>query len=223
MAVRTRIKPIEREVRAMVAAHLSPEAQKRHAADFARKIIGEAIEVNTRTLGHAPNYETFVDGRKGAPFETVNVNGGKIVAVFDVVNSLLDWITNQLRTHSPVKSGRYADSNKLFADGVEVVPGAGYPPALEYVFLNVQPYARKVEKGESNQAANGVYQAVSVLAKQRFGATAKIKFVYREPFGAEVNVWAAASAKRRGTKGRGSTHKRAAYLSRQPAIIVTVR
>lgn len=226
MAVTTRIRPINRELKAIVDGRLSIPAQKEHAADFARKIIVEVTESNTRVLGRVPSSKTIVDGREGAPLNTVNPKGGTIVTVFELGTSIIEWIASQLKAHSPHgKTGRYADSHKLFADGVEVPEGMPVPPAEVYSFVNTVAYARKIEgsptrKPESSQAPDGVYQSVAELAKQRYGAAAKIKFVYQEPIGGEIDEWARRTAmQRRG----GNKAKRASWLRRQPAIIVTIK
>ena len=52
--------------------------------------------------------------------------------------------------------------------------------AEEYVFINTQPYARKIEgtggRRMAPQAPDGVYQAVATLAQRRFGNIARITF-----------------------------------------------
>jgi hypothetical protein len=68
----------------------------------------------------------------------------------------------------------------LLADGAEVDPsGANVPPADEYVFINTVPYARRIERGSSSQAPDGVYQAVAMLARGRFGNIARITYSFR--------------------------------------------
>ena len=65
------------------------------------------------------------------------------------------------------------------------------------MFLNTQPYARKIEgyRGlggvvhrapSSPQAPDGVYQAVATLAQRKFGNVAKITFSYRTAIGGEI-------------------------------------
>ena len=49
--------------------------------------------------------------------------------------------------------------------------------ADEYVFINTVPYARKIERGSSSQAPDGVYQAVAMLARDRFGNVARITYL----------------------------------------------
>ena len=88
--------------------------------------------------------------------------------------------------------------------------------------LNAQPYARKIERGQSDQAPDGVYEGVATLAKRRFGNVAFVGFGYRSFPGGAVGKWAqTASAARLVKKVRGGnprTHED--WLTRQPAIII---
>jgi hypothetical protein len=145
----------------------------------------------------------FVDGVRGAALQTVKPNG-IIVAEFELVTDVLRYIGEQLVLNSPVDTRRYEQSHKLFADGVEIEPSSQILTADEYVFINTVPYARKIERGLSPQAPDGVYQAVATMAKRRFSRVARISFSYRGLIGGFVAG---------GPAGNRSD-------TRQPAIIV---
>jgi hypothetical protein len=88
--------------------------------------------------------------------------------------------------------------------------------------VNTQPYARKIERGHSKQAPNGVYETVAHLAARRFGNMARIRFGYRSPLFGSIKEWAGRT--RLQPKGRRRTgSSRQDWLTRQPAIIVTPR
>lgn len=197
MAVRTRVDPIDRDIQLMISQELSAQAQARVFAQMAEHQIAEAKTTNRRVLGRDPRVRVTVDGKEGAPLSSVRPNG-VVVAEFELLTDVLAWIGEQLVLHSPIKSGRYSRSHVLFADGSEITIGAKIPEAQVYTFSNTQPYARKLERGASSEAPDGVYQAVAVLARRRFGNIAKIGFTYVAPFG-----------------GR-------ARSSRQPAVTVSV-
>lgn len=200
MALATRVQPIVRDLELLQKADLGPKAQSAMLAAFAAEAIEEAKQQNKQVLGVVPPYDVYVDGREGAPLASVKPDG-VIRAEFELVNEALAWIYEQLQIHSPVLTGRYASSHELFADGVDVGNPNAAPPAAEvYTFMNTQEYARKIERGASPQAPDGVYQAVATLAARRFGNIAKIRFTYASIAG---NV-----------KSRSS---------RQPAITVTMR
>lgn len=196
MALKTRVQPIVRDLELFQAADLGPKARSAMLAAFAAETIEEAKAQNKQVLGVVPPYEVFVDGREGAPLTSVKPDG-VIRAEFELINEALAWIFQQLQIHSPVLTGQYARSHELFADGVDVGNPNVAPPAEEYVFLNTQPYARKIEgyRGlggvthrapSSPQAPDGVYQAVATLAQRRFGNVAKITFSYRTAIGGDI-------------------------------------
>lgn len=213
MSVSTRITPINRSIELMLQRHLSPEARQARLAGFAKERLKEAQAVNRQALGSVPPHETYVDGRQGAAVESVKADG-VIVFDFELLDDLFGWIDLQLVTHAPVRSGRFRKSFVFFADGVEVDPNGPVPQAREYVYLNVQPYARKIERGLSPQAPDGVFQAVATMAKKRFGNLAAIRFSYRSFQQGGVVSYAAA-------KGRAAAKRE--RDTRVPAIVITVR
>jgi hypothetical protein len=75
--------------------------------------------------------------------------------------------------------------------------------AREWVFVSVAPYARRIERGWSRQAPDGVYQAVAALARRRFGSLAMVQFTYR------------------GVSGLSFPKRRSAADMRPPAIVIT--
>jgi hypothetical protein len=167
----------------MVKDALSPQAQNAAFAEYSRQQVEEQQAANRAVLGGPSAYVLTVDGRRNAAFETIKISS-TVVATYDLLLTLLQWIATELERHSPVARGRdpapnvtYSRSHKLYADGSEVAPGAIPPPAELYIFANDVPYARKIESGSSTQAPDGVYQAVALLAKRRFGF-ARIFFTF---------------------------------------------
>src|SRR5690606_34057746 len=104
---------------------------------------------------------------------------GRISFEFSLLGPVLEWIGEQIVLASPVLTGTYARSHVVFADGVEADPGNVPEDAKEYVFVNLQPYARKIERGLSPQSPEGVYHAIAALAHQRFGNIARIHYTLR--------------------------------------------
>jgi len=207
MAVRTRITPINRNIELIMQRTLSPEAQSRRLAAHARERLAEAQEINRQALGRIPPHETFVDRRQGAPLESVKPDG-VIVFDFELLDDLFAWIGEQLVLHAPVLTGEYRRSFAFFVDGVELEPGQPVPPFKEAVFLNTQPYSRKIERGLSDQAPDGVFQAVATLAKKRFGNMANIRFSYRTPLAS--------------TEGSPKQRRETDRENRTPAIVIQV-
>ncbi len=210
MAVSSRIDPLDRDIELIIANDLSPAARSAHLANFAREKLAEAQAGNQVALGRVPPHETIVDQRRGAVVETVKPDG-TIVFEFEMIETALAAIGEMLVLQSPVLSGDYQDSHVLLADGIAITPGQPIPAASEYVFVNSQPYARKIERGLSPQAPEGVYHAVAVLASRRFGNLASVKFSYRTLLTPPAS------------RGANRAERKAESAARQPAIIITTR
>lgn len=179
MAITVKVEPINRDVKAFIDEMLSPAARSAALAEFAEDQIEEARATNEQALGRDPKYEVTVDGKKAAPLISVRPDG-VIFVEFEYIADVVLWIWQQLYQHSPHKTGRYQRSHSIFIDGQEIRVGSELPPRIdEIVFMNTQPYARKLELGSSTQAPDGVYQSVALLARQRFRSLVKVEFTYR--------------------------------------------
>lgn len=200
------------DLAALVARDLAPAARSRLVAEAARRDIGLIETAGRSGAPDAPRAKVLVDGREGAPFESVNPDRGTIVVRLGQVGEVLALIHALLVQHSPRLTGAYAASHKLFADGVEVDP-ANPPAAGSYLFVSTSPYARRIERGESSQAPEGVYESVAVLAGRQFGNVAAIEF------GFDATVTATPAPDRGGRK-RAREAERA---SRAPSIFVKAR
>lgn len=231
MAVRVKVDPIGETFKILFEDAVSGPARSRYLASFARKELSRVQAQQRATGGRTPPYETFVDGRPNAPLESVRPEG-RIVFEFELLNDVFAWIGDQLLKHSPVgnagdkrpgHAGLYRASHAFVVDGVALDPGKPLPETFtEAFFANLTPYARKIERGLSDQASDGVYQVVATLASSRFGNLAKVRFGYRTPLFGAVDEWAATTSLT--GKGRSmSSRTRAEWLRRQPAIVITPR
>lgn len=220
MALRVRIDPVERATVASVTGE-TLQLRQQVAAAFARDGIEDAKRTNQRVLGRVPPYTVTVDGRQGAPLESVDPDRGTIEVEFELFADLLGWIGETLVERSPKRSGRYRRGWTLFADGVEVATGGSIPPAEKYVFVNLEPYSRKIEIGKTEsgrafviQVPNRIAERTAKDARSRFGSQAKIVYGFESvQSGGAISRWA--GAKRGGRRNRGRE-----WLTRQPAIIV---
>lgn len=236
MAVKTRIDSIATDINLIVSAMLSPAAQSRAVADYARGEIQKADEKNRRVLGRVPPKTITVDGQSGGQLDNVRPNGGSIITEWELIGDVLVWIGNTLRDRSPVVSGKYRDAHTLFADGTEIEIGGEVPQANEYVFLNPLPYARKIEIGKTKsgrdfviQVPNRIYDRTADDAKKRFGNLANIKSVYRAVEGSSILAYVASDRTQvRSKNGRFLPGSNAAAMAherdlRVPAILVTLK
>jgi hypothetical protein len=189
MAVKVRVTPYEKSIKLLLDSRLSKEARSQRVAAFARKEIAAADAQNARALGSAPPKTVTVDGRNGAPLESVNPDRGTIIAEWSLVGDVLQWIYATLRARSPRVSGAYLKGHTLYADGVECDPTRP-PLAKEYTFLNLVPYSRKIEVGKTKsgrsfviQVENRIYERTAADANRRFGNVAKIRSTFQSTVG----------------------------------------
>lgn len=186
MPIKTRIDPIATSINLIVANTLSPAAQSRAVADFARSAIAEADDTNKRVLGRVPPRTITVDGQKGASLDSVKPGGSGIIVEWEIVSDVLVWIGQTLRDRSPKISGDFRDGWTLLADGVEVPKGGKTPPDVSvFTFVNAVPYARKIEVGKTEsgrdfviQVPNRIAERTAKDAQSRFGNIAKIRSVW---------------------------------------------
>jgi hypothetical protein len=225
MAVRTRIEPIDRDIEVLLDGLASPEERSRTLAQFAREALADGQEINTRVLGTTPPHDTIVDRVPGASIDGVRPDG-LIVFEFKLLDDVLVWISEQLVRKAPVRTGKFTASFALFADDVQVDivdPPAG---AKEYIFLNTQPYSRKIERGQSPQAPDGIFEAIAILANRRFGNTASVGFTFRSPILKYVPGAPTRKARARRRNGAAShvfVAQRVERQTRTPAITVRPR
>jgi hypothetical protein len=181
--ITSKFDPIGRDLALVFDDALGPRARSRILAEFAQTTFQEADDRNTRALGRRARSRRFVDGREGAPISGVRPDG-VVVFEWDLAREAAIWIGEQLVIHSPFRTGTYERSHRMFIDGREVSPGTSiFGGVGEIVFLPLADYARPIERGESSQAPEGVYQVVAALARRRFGAIVQIAFAWRRVAG----------------------------------------
>lgn len=194
MAVKVRITPFEKSINIIVDSRLSPQARSLRVAQFARNEITQIDAQHARVLGAVPPKTVTVDGARGAKLESVNPDQGIIIAEWQLVGEVVQWIAETLKRRSPVQSGRYRSHHILYADGVEVLASEDVKPAREYIFLNPVPYSRKIEIGKTKegrpfviQVENRIYDRTAKDAAARFGNIAKIRATYAAAVGGAIS------------------------------------
>lgn len=211
------------DILALANDMFSPAMQTGIVAAAARAALEEATGAEARVLGRAPPYDVVVDGRRGASEDDVKPSG-TIVYEFHVLGDVFSYIAAELRKHAPVGSGKdphsgqYRDAFTFFIDEKESDPNGAIPAgAAEYVFVNFTPYARKIERGLSPQAPDGVFEAVALLARSKFDNVARFEFTYRGLIGRSsgAGTLVKAPGRPRGAHNRSDV--------RYPCIVVTPR
>jgi hypothetical protein len=163
----------------------SPAVAAREIAALVMSEIVSMDAVYLRIVGHVVRRLVKVDGQQGRDLALVKPDGGEIEVEWDVVSDVLIWIGQTLRDRSPVVSGRYREGHTLYAGDEMVAIGAVIPAAARYTFINLQPYARKIEIGKTRsgrdfviQVPNRIYERTANDASARFGNIARITFDY---------------------------------------------
>lgn len=205
------IDTVRRQIDLVRQATVGPEAMRKLIADTTRQEVAR-IEAQQGVL---PKTQ-FVDGRAGAPLESVKPDG--VVEVhFHALQTAVDWIYAEWVKRSPLgppEGGHYRDDLLLFVDGYRRDAGEGgavdVSQAREVVIVSLRPYSRKLARGLSVQAPDGWIEMIAREAKRQFGNIAKIEYEYRS-YGAPRS--------RRESEGKTS-RQRAQY--RFPAIAVSM-
>jgi hypothetical protein len=221
MAVTVKVEALDRDIKVLFPDDFSPQARSKFLADTARSELAAGQERNRAALGRVPPHDTYVDGGKSENLEAVKPDG-VIVFEFELLGDVFPWIAKLLEDHSPVLTGRYQRSHIFLADDAAADPD-NPPPAAEYAFVNTQPYTRKIERGLSKQAPEGVYQVVAGMARSRLSNVANVKFGYRSINTGSIADWAGRTSLQRKPNPHRRPADRAAWLTRQPAIIITLK
>jgi hypothetical protein len=212
--IEAKIQPIRRDLDVAIQSWLGPAARAEILIETARDVLRNIDAQNDAAAGQHVPHETFVDGSKTETIESVHAEG-VIVRTYDLMPLILMEIGGLLWKYSPVLSGRYQKSHRLFADGDEIakVTEGWSVPSLpagvrELSFVPTVNYARPIERGWSKKAPDGVYQVIAAMAKTSFGKFAKISFGYRELGG----LWE--------SKTEQKARPHSPRDMRQPAIII---
>lgn len=183
-----RLKP--REAAVQLRTRLMGEPRRRQLIALATAAIDEASAVNRRAIGREVDHQVIVDGRRGAPVSSVKP-GGVVVALFAVHAAAVDFTWETLARLSPVDESPNADdvvyreNHRLLINGEEALPPVEIRVDDEVTFVNLLPYARRIERGHSKrQAPDGVYEVTSQIVKARFGNIVTVKFGYGSFLGA---------------------------------------
>lgn len=159
-----------------------PKVASGAIARFHRDRVREAQTFNRRLVGNEHDLReiTTVDGKRGAPLESVKPDGGVIVTTLPfAIQEILSYIDALLVIRSPVLTGAYQRNHRLFADGSETDPENPNLDAKEWIFVNDRPYARKIERGQGSAPDDGVYEGAAALASKKFGTFAYIRFTFQ--------------------------------------------
>ncbi len=164
-AVAGRFETFARDIK-VATAGLDQKAIAAEMAAFAKQELKLAI-----ANGEASeSYDRYVNGIKDAPEESV-IPPGPIIYVFGYWSLIIRTAIDELRKRVAVRSGRYAGSFLVLANGKPVQEYAGIPSEAEVVIFNAQPYTRKMEVG-ANKTGKNHFRNASQALNRRFKGTA---------------------------------------------------
>ncbi len=232
MPLDIKIKPVSQSFQVLVDELLSPKAQSAKIADFARRQIRAADEINRRVFGAVPPKKVTVNGREDEALSNIPLPSGIIIAEYRVVDDVLAWIAKTLHDRSPVQEGDYRDGHIMLADDAPADP-YNPPLATQFTFLNLEPYSRKIEIGKTKsgrdfvvQVPNRIYIRTGDDAKAKFGNVAKIRTGFITPTGAyRLKQDQASRSFTRGIRrvsARQRTDRLAGSVVTVPAIFITI-
>lgn len=187
-----RLKP--RDAVVQLRERLTGEPRRRQLVQLAQQAIEDATAINRRATGYDIGHEVYVDGRLGAAIESVKP-GGVVVALFAVHAAAIDFTAFTLQRLSPIDENPktrdeivYHDRHRFLVNGEEREPPVSIEPDDVVTFVNLLPYARKIEKGWSKkQAPDGVYEAAAAIVKARYGNIVDVRFSYGSFLGATAS------------------------------------
>lgn len=173
---------------------LSRDALAKTFQEFARDVIreeapkGYSVDSAGRVRDARGRFAKVTINQREALLRQAEIQDTIEVSFVDPTE-MLQFIGRTLETFSPVgPTGRYRRSHRLYADGREIDFDGDIPPADQYVFVNTVPYARKIERGMSSQAPEGVYQVTAALARRQFSDVARnISYSFYPTIGGERN------------------------------------
>lgn len=154
----------ERDLR-LATAGLQPAEINKKLAAFARSELAAVIASGEGSK----NYDRFVNGREGAPEESVQTPG-PILYTFNWWVDIINAAFEELERRSPRKSGRYAGSFIAISNGRVITDYAGLPGSAEVIITNFQPYVRKIEARDKK-----VFAGAKLALSRRFGNSYRVE------------------------------------------------
>ncbi|MFU0504012.1 hypothetical protein [Pseudaminobacter sp. NGMCC 1.201702] len=151
----------DREIR-VATEGLSQEAVSRELARFARAELAKAL-----AGGASPQYDRYVNGRLGAPEESV-IAPGPILYVFSNWPLVINAALAELQKRAPRRSGRFALSFIVLVGGQIVSEFSAIPSEAEVIITNFQPYVRKAEGGRLGIPRRRLFDGTKNAMARRF-------------------------------------------------------
>lgn len=172
-----------REFDIVVDRNLGDDRRRAIIAEQANRLLQERLAVNERILGRRPPFRQFVDGREGAPFDSI-MPGGEIRVSFDVNFAVAQAIVFLLFVSSPYDPTpdglpHYRDRHFVIVDD-EIIdpPFDDVGPFDRMLIINDRVYSNFLE------ARYSIYESlVFPQVKRLFGRAFQLDLVRDDYFG----------------------------------------
>lgn len=179
------------------ARNLAVQINEQSKKEAPRLLAAAALAERNRVLreeaqrgGIAPTFTDFVEGRKGAAYQTVSPDG-VIRIQYGYAREVAMQALKLLMLRSPVLTGEYLKSFVILVNGAEVSGPFAIPAQFdECLIINTRPYARRLEIGKKRDGTPFVVrkdpkivEEVAVVLKLAYKELARVSFTYRELVG----------------------------------------
>jgi hypothetical protein len=152
-----------------------------------RQLVALAHEEHAKVIARCePSaHSTAVDGRPGAPVESVKPFG-VVHFEYSYFSEIAKLALEVLKAKSPVDTGDYAADHSIYIDGV-LTPADRIGMAQRMVVANVEPYARIIEVGRGRRVpwskqpqvpSEGVYHHVVKAIRRKYSSIVSARFAW---------------------------------------------
>lgn len=165
--------------------HAQEEEARKHLVATARSGHAKIMRESLARSGFYPEFDAYANRPGNTNLDSV-ILPGPIVFKYRYLREAIVFALSALKKASPVVSGTYRNSHRVFIDGlpVEGVP-ARIPPGSSIMIANLTPYARRLEVGKTRsgrafviQVAPHIYERVANQVRARFGRIGNITMGY---------------------------------------------
>lgn len=148
----------------LATEQLTGEAINAELARFAREELHKAIQAGEAS----DQFDRFVNAQRGLAEEAV-IAPGPIVYVFNDWPVIILSALAELQKRAPRRSGRYAQSFVVLANGRVVSDYKNIAADAEVIIFNARPQTRRIEVGAKQSAGKRHFDAAKRAVSRRFG------------------------------------------------------
>ncbi|OQP84192.1 hypothetical protein BTR14_20535 [Rhizobium rhizosphaerae] len=146
-----------------ITVDVLPEHAAAEMARFAKAEVRRLIASNQAS----PSYDRWVNGVHGAPEEAVKLPGS-IYYVFSTWKQVITETLFELKRRAPVKSGLYAGSIIVLANGQRVENYEDIPSSATVMILPTVPYSRRLEVSKDGKKQRKTVDRARATMATRF-------------------------------------------------------